>query len=59
MLRIELVEKYRAMSAEDKIAEARRAIHMDMPPLNLLFAIMLILEPDRVGEIFTRMTLNA
>jgi len=55
MINGELIEKYQRMTDAEKVSEMKKAIHLDMPPLNLLFAVMLILEPHRVEEIFQRM----
>lgn len=51
-----LLTKYQTMKAEEKIVVLRQAIHFDMPPLNLLFAVMLVLEPERVEEIAERLS---
>jgi hypothetical protein len=55
----ELLKKYQNMPAAEKIAELKQAIHLDMAPLNLLFAVMTILEPEKVEEIFARLKTNA
>lgn len=46
-----ILKHYLVMSDAERVKEIRNAIHMDMPPLNLLFAVMFIVEPERVRQI--------
>ena len=52
----ETLDRYSKMSPADKINEIKQVIYADMAPLNLLFAVMLIVEPNKVEEVFKRLT---
>jgi hypothetical protein len=55
MLNGDLIEKYQRMSCEEKGAATKKAIHLNLPPLNLLFAVMMIWEPENVEETYKQM----
>lgn len=56
MLNCDLIETYAKMSDSEKMATMRRIIRFgDMSPLNLLFAIMLVLEPEKIEELCIRL----
>jgi hypothetical protein len=50
-----LLKTYRNMPADDKLIALKMALYSDMPPLRILFAIAIILEPDNVIEVYKRL----
>ncbi|QXE86011.1 hypothetical protein KP003_16850 [Geomonas nitrogeniifigens] len=51
----QLIERYRKMSDAERAVEARKLIHMNLPPLNLLFAVMMALDPESVEDTLAEM----
>lgn len=49
--REQMLEKFTKMEAERKIEAVKKIMHYNLPPLELLLGIMMIVEPEKLGEL--------
>lgn len=51
----ELIDTFRNMTPELKLATLKQALRSEMLPLQILLMIMIIVEPDTIDEIYRRL----